>query len=69
MKCSDCRFYQELPSAFGGECRIEPPTRITVGLMYDSGHGEFKSHSGWPTVTPEDWCGFFSPKTVDLGGF
>lgn len=37
--------------------------------MYDSGHGEFKSHSGWPTVTPEDWCGFFSPKTVDLGGF
>lgn len=55
MRCSDCRFYQELIGGGPGQCRKRPPRVVRVD-------GEYGEITVWPTVRPDAWCGEYSGK-------
>ncbi len=57
-KCGSC-FYS-LAGAASGECHRNAPQRI-------HGVGTGSDNQKWPCVNDDDWCGEFTPASVDKG--
>ena len=59
--CGNCKHKGD-PNQGGLECRRFPPVPTT--FMVDQGKGQtgFVTHTGWPMVAAESWCGEWHPK-------
>jgi len=64
--CRTCEaFAQDAPGSLEGECRMNAPKPVILGMVADHGANLFAS--AWPEVNETDWCLEWVPLTVVRG--
>lgn len=62
--CGNCKHKGDQqpnqPSTY--ECRRFPPIPTTFMVPQDRGQPGFVTHTGWPMVGVDTWCGEWQPK-------
>ena len=63
--CLNCKFFEQYKEfKEHGKCRRFPPSFIVDGIVDSEYTGkEILSHSAFPSVSDNDWCGEFALKT------
>lgn len=50
----------------GGHCRLNPPIIMVMGAQQDRlGRVVPVVQTGWPNISPKDWCMQFQPKATN----
>lgn len=61
MRCIDCRTWAQKDLG-EGECRAEPPHKISMVVAYDGETNSYIQRGIWPQTHADDWCGKFFAK-------
>ncbi len=56
--CSECEFYDPKNS----RCRFQPPVFQYIFVPRGQNTGNVQREGGWPSASPDDWCGQFKAK-------
>jgi hypothetical protein len=62
-RCGKCAYF--LDQGQTGLCRRNPPQTFIIGGQTMMGQSQAITQSFFPPVTPEGWCGEFSPRSVE----
>ena len=61
-RCEKCKFSATMQGRQELECHEGPPTATTFMVPGRNGQAGYVTHTGFPIVNGDCWCGRFGPK-------
>ncbi len=60
--CGNCKWGVAVPRQQQLACKESPPTPTVFMVPGPAGQSQFITHTGFPMVAADEWCGKWAPK-------